>query len=157
MSPVVQVLASFSADHFNARGFHIIGLAILGFLGFIIAAELPADAFATRYGCLIMAMSGMFATIPPMLGWISSNVYNTASVGLAIAINVSTGGGIGQIPGVWIYKSSEATMGYPTGHRTNAGMMIAVAVGALGLRIFYGWKNKQLKRAHPDGTQIYKL
>jgi len=154
----VQVLASFSADHFNARGFHIIGLAIIAFLGFIISAELPPDAYGPRYGCLIMAVSGMFATVPPMLGWISSNVYSTASVGLAIAINVSTGGGIGQIPGVWIYSSSEAKAGYPTGHKTNAGMMLAVAVGAGCLRLFYGWKNKQLRKANPSGeVQVYKL
>ncbi len=154
----MQVLTSFSADRFNARGFHIIVMSIIAFLGFIISAELPADAYASRDGCLIMAISGMFATVPPMLGWISSNVYSTASVGLAIAINVSTGGGIGQIPGVWIYKSYEAAIGYPTGHKTNAGMMLAVAVGAASLRAFYGWKNRQLKRARPDGeVQLFKL
>ncbi len=133
-------------------------LSVVAFLGFIISAELPPEAYTARYGCLIMAVSGMFATVPPMLGWLSSNVYSTASVGLAIAINVSTGGGIGQIPGVWIYSASEKNAGYPTGHKTNAGMMLAVAVGAAGLRLFYGWKNKQLRKANPTGdVRVYKL
>ena len=68
--------------------------------------EFPGDDHPTNksYSC-----------IPPMLGWLTSNLFTTASVGLAIALNVSIGAGIGQIPGVWIYKADEKATGYPTG------------------------------------------
>lgn len=117
------------------------------------SAALPADAYAARYGGLIMATAGSFAAIPPMLGWLSSNVFTTASTGLAIAINVSLGGGLGQIPGVWIYRASERDEGYPTGHWTNAALLLFVAVVALGLRVFYGWKNRQL-RAYAESQEV---
>lgn len=113
---MVQILGAWSADHFNARGFHTAAFALMGAVGFMASNLLPPDAYASRYGCLIVAAAGSFAAIPPMLGWLTSNVYSTASVGLAVALNVGFGAGIGQMPGIWIYKAEEAKAGYPTGH-----------------------------------------
>lgn len=55
-----------------------------------------------RYGCLI-ATRGTFACIPPLLGWLLSNLCSTAGTGLAIALNVLIGAP-GHFVGVWIYK-----------------------------------------------------
>ena len=105
-----------------------------------------------------MASAGSFACIPPMLGWLTSNVYSTASVGLAIAINVSFGAGIGQIPGVWIYKAEESLQGFPTGHWVNAAMLWVVVVGGVGLRILYGYRNrKMLRESGGRAVRLYKL
>lgn len=127
-------------------------------LGFLASAVLPAHAYLSRYGCLIVASSGAFACIPPLLGWLSSNIFSTASVGLAIALNIGLGGAPGQIVGVWIYKSNEATAGYPTGHWTNAALLFLVAVGCALLRIYYGWMNRKLiKSGSPNGElRLYK-
>ncbi|KAK9770407.1 putative Major facilitator superfamily domain-containing protein [Seiridium cardinale] len=141
---VVQIITSWSADHFNARGLHSAALATLGALGFLVSAVLPADHYSSRYGCLIVAASGAFACIPPLLGWLSSNIFSTASVGLAIALNIGLGGAPGQIVGVWIYKADEATIGYPTGHWTNAALLFMVAVGCVMLRVYYGWRNSKM-------------
>ncbi|SPN99096.1 related to putative tartrate transporter [Cephalotrichum gorgonifer] len=155
---VIQLLVAWSADHFNARGWHVATLAIIGALGYIVSAVLPPEAFLSRYGCLIIALSGAFSTIPPLLGWLSSNVVSTASVGLAIAINVSFGAGFGQIGGIWIYMESEKERGYPSGHWTNAAMMLVVAVGSIGLRLYYGMVNKRLiKDANGEEVRLYKL
>jgi hypothetical protein len=91
---------------------------------------------------LIVAASGSFACIPPLLGWLSSNLYSTAAAGLAIALNVSFGAP-GQIVGVWIYKSNEKTLGYPTGHWTNAALLFFVAAGCVLLRLYYGLLNRR--------------
>lgn len=155
---VTQIVVSWSADRFNARGIHCAVFALIGAVGFIALVTLPVDAYQHRYGCLILASAGSFACVPPMLGWLSSNVYSTASVGLAIAINVSVGGGIGQIPGVWIYKKEEAARGYPTGHWTNAGMLLMVAAGAAGLRVWYGYKNRRLLReSNGQEVRLFRL
>ncbi|KUI70534.1 hypothetical protein VM1G_05735 [Cytospora mali] len=104
---VVQILVSWSADHFNSRGLHSAVMATLGACGFLASAALPADAYRHRYGCLIVAATGAFSTIPPLLGWLSSNIFSTGSVGLAIALNIGLAGAPGQIAGVWIYKAGE--------------------------------------------------
>lgn len=158
--PVCQILVAWAADYFNARGFFASAAALIGALGFIVSATLPPDAYASRYGGLIMATVGTFACIPPMLGWLTSNIASTGATGLAIAINVSVGGGVGQIPGVWIYKFSERDEGFPTGHWTNAGLMLFVVVVGLGLRLFYGWRNSVLSNyATSQGVEarLFKL
>jgi hypothetical protein len=155
---VTQIFASYSADHFNARGLHSAVFALIGGIGFMASALLPADAYLHRYGCLIVASAGSFACIPPMLGWLTSNVYSTASVGLAIAINVSFGAGIGQMPGVFIYKAEEKERGYPTGHWVNAAMLFVVVIGSVGLRILYGYRNRKLLReSGGQEVRLYKL
>ncbi|GES66603.1 MFS transporter [Aspergillus terreus] len=125
---VVTTAAAWSADHFNSRGLHSAAFALIGAMGFLASAVLPPDAYLHRYGCLIVATSGAFACIPPLLGWLSANLTSTAGTGLAIALNVSFGAP-GQIVGVWIYKSEEKARGYPTGHWTNAALLLFVCVG----------------------------
>lgn len=80
---------------------------------FLILGTLPDGHFTTRYAILILANSGAFACIPPLLGWLSSNARGTTAAAITIPLNVSFGG-IGQIIGVWIYKAEEAPR-YPTG------------------------------------------
>ncbi|KAI0392836.1 putative MFS transporter [Xylariaceae sp. FL0594] len=151
---VVQILTSWSADHFNERGLHSAALALLGAVGFLISAVLPADAYLSRYGGLILAASGAFACIPPLLGWLSSNIFSTAAVGMAIALNIGLGGAPGQIVGVFVYKPDEAKRGYPTGHFTNAALLFMVAVGAVLLRFYYAWRNKVILRERVDGEEV---
>ncbi|KAI0385697.1 MFS general substrate transporter [Hypomontagnella monticulosa] len=156
---VVQILFAWSADHFNARGYHCAAGALIGAAGFLASAVLPAHNYNGRYGCLIVGTAGAFACIPPMLGWLTSNLFSTATTGLVVALNVSIGAGLGQIPGVWIYKAEEAEKGYPTGHGVNCAMLFFVAIGAVCLRIFYGWKNRNLLKNAPEGVtpRLFKL
>ncbi|EED19035.1 MFS transporter, putative [Talaromyces stipitatus ATCC 10500] len=149
---VVTIAVAGSADYFNARGIHSAIFSFIGAMGFLASAVLPPDAYQHRYGCLIVAASGSFSCIPPLLGWLSSNLNTTASAGLAIALNISFGAP-GQIAGVWIYKSSEAKKGYPTGHWTNAGLLLFVTVGCILLQIYYMYMNKRLRRL--PGSKLY--
>ena len=111
-----------------------------------------ADALTqqSRYGALIIACSGAFACIPPLLGWLSANARaatrtglapSTSATGLAVAMNISFGAP-GQILGVWIYKADEAARGYPTGHWTNAALLLMVSVMCVGLHVAYGRMNR---------------
>lgn len=154
---VVQICVSWSADHFNSRAIHSAVSAAVGACGFLASAVLPADAYTHRYGCLIVAAAGAFACIPPLLGWLSSNVFSTASIGLAIALNIGLGGAPGQVLGVFVYKSDEAEKGFPTGHWTNAGLLFFVAIGCLLLRLYYVLKNKTILKEDIGSTiRLYK-
>ncbi|KAF8584897.1 MFS transporter [Ramaria rubella] len=139
---VVTLLVSFSSDHFNARSSHSIGSMLIAAIAFLIQGLLPDDSFTARYALLCVASSGSFACIPPLLGWLSSNLHSTGAAGLAIALSVSFGGP-GQIIGVWIYKAAEAP-GYRTGHLTNFAILLFGAIVVFGLRIMYVRRNTQL-------------
>ncbi|EPE30844.1 MFS general substrate transporter [Glarea lozoyensis ATCC 20868] len=158
---VVTILVSYSADHFNARALHSAMFATIGAAGFMASAILPAHSYTSRYGCLIVAASGAFSCIPPLLGFLSSNLFSTAAAGLAIALNISFGAP-GQIAGVWIYKADEAKRGYPTGHWTNAALLFFVAAGCVCLRLYYGMlnravlKNGGVKVAGQEERRLFK-
>ncbi|KAH8600035.1 MFS transporter-like protein [Bisporella sp. PMI_857] len=153
---VVTIVVSYSADHFNARSIHSAIFAAVGAIGFLASALLPAHSYSARYGCLIVAASGSFSCIPPLLGFLSSNLFTTASVGLAIALNISFGAP-GQISGVWIYKANEAKKGYPTGHWTNAAMLFFVSTGCIGLRLYYGWRNTKIIKNVTGEGEVRRL
>ncbi|KAF2756589.1 major facilitator superfamily transporter [Pseudovirgaria hyperparasitica] len=154
---VITIVIAYSSDHFNRRGLHSAILALIGAAGFIGSATLPPDSYKSRYGCLIVAASGSFACIPPLLGWLSSNLHSTAAIGLAVALNISFGAP-GQIAGVWIYKADEQKIGYPTGHWANAGVLLVVVVGCLGLWAYYAWLNKRIVKGIITGPKrLYKL
>ncbi|KAJ6161293.1 hypothetical protein N7470_004689 [Penicillium chermesinum] len=142
---VVTVAVAWSADYFNSRGLHSAIFSFVGAMGFLASAVLPADAY------LRAAPS---PASPPLLGWLSANLSSTAGAGLAIALNVSFGAP-GQIVGVWIYKSDEAKKGYPTGHWTNAALLLFVAAGSILLRLYYGWRNKRGSRDRNGASFAY--
>lgn len=122
------------------------------------AGALPPHAFKARYGLLCVAVAFSFASIPPLLSWLTANLRNTGASTLAVPLNVSIGQ-FGQIigacslddrpprthsrSGVYIFKSSEAP-GYPTGHYTNAAFLIVGALVVLVLRRIYIQRNREL-------------
>jgi hypothetical protein len=83
-------------------------------------------------------------------------MHTPATAGLAIALNISFGAP-GQIAGVWIYKADEATRGYPTGHWTNAALLLFVAVGCLSLVVYYRQMNKYILRNGGEGVVVKRL
>lgn len=91
---------------------------------------------------MIIATAFSFASIPPLLGWLSSNTRNSTAATLQIPINISFGG-IGQIVGVWIYKTDEAPR-FITGSLVNFGFLLMTAVLAGGLSLWYHLQNKKL-------------
>lgn len=154
---VCQMAVAYSADRFNARGAHTARAALVG------AASFAASAAAGIRGAVRRAHGGDGGRVfvhPAAAGVADVNVAGTASTGLAIAINISIGAGLSQLPGLWIYRPGKATRGYPTGHGTNAGFMLVAAALALGLRVFYGRRNGRLAaEAARRGTaaRLYKL
>ncbi|QRV78740.1 transport protein [Ceratobasidium sp. AG-Ba] len=142
---VTTLLLSWFADIRNQRCLVSSGSMAVGSFAFLAQALLPDTAFRARFGLLCVAASGSFASIPPLLGLLSSNVRGAGAIGLAIAINVSMGG-TGQIIGVWIYKANEKP-GYFTGHMTNFAMLLFGSLVVCGLRYYYVTRNHSLGSA----------
>lgn len=139
---VCAIAISYSADRFNARGFHIAGASIVGGLGWLIAGILPHDSYHARYGCLCLAATGAFPVAPAMVNFVACNTPSLFTIPLAIAIHNSSAG-VGQIIAQWIWKPAEASKGYPTGNFVCAACSFTVAIVAFSLRIHYGVLNKR--------------
>lgn len=70
---------------------------MLIFVWFALGA-LPGNSFKARYGMLCMAVTFSFASIPPLLSWLTANLRSTGASTLAVPLNVSIGQ-LGQIVG----------------------------------------------------------
>jgi len=136
----VAIVASYTADRYDARGWHIAGLSIAGGIGWLTAGLLPQTAYAARYGCLCLAAAGAFPCAPSMTNWVTCNTPSLLTIPFAIALHNSCAG-IGQIIAQWIWKPAEVSLGYPTGNFTCAACSFFVAVVAIGLRLWYGRMN----------------
>ncbi|KAF8751094.1 Major Facilitator Superfamily [Rhizoctonia solani] len=110
------IVAGLGYEGLDAQLFTVLSASSMavGAFAFLAQALLPEKAFKARFAFLCVAASGSFGSIPPLLGWLSTNIRGAGAVGLAIAINISMGG-TGQIIGVWIYKANEKP-GYITGN-----------------------------------------
>ncbi|KAF2734451.1 MFS transporter [Polyplosphaeria fusca] len=137
----VAITLSYSADRFNARGWHITFASLLGGCGWLTAGLLPPTAYVQRYGCLCLAAAGAFPAAPSLTNWVTCNTPSFLTLPLAIALNNSCAG-LGQIIAQWIWKSNEAKDGFPTGNFVCAGFSFYVAIVATILRLWYGRMNK---------------
>ncbi|KAJ3787504.1 MFS transporter [Lentinula aff. detonsa] len=130
---VVTVTISWLSDKYEKRSIATSACLFIAGIAFIVEA---------RYGVLCIAVSFAFASIPPLLSWLTANLQTTGAATLGVPMNVSMGA-IGQIIGVYIYKASEAP-GYPTGHFTNAAFALLGSSLALVMRTIYIRWNRKL-------------
>ncbi|CDO74469.1 hypothetical protein BN946_scf184979.g24 [Trametes cinnabarina] len=144
---VVCVVVAWVSDHYEMRAVGAACSFLICGIAFLVEALLPPTAFVARYGVLCVALPFAFAISAPCLSWLTANLRNTTAITLAVPLNVSIAT-IGQITGSFIYKSSESPS-FPTGHYTNAGFMVAGALGALALRVFYVRRNRRLGVGEP--------
>jgi len=147
----VAITISYTADKYNARGWHITIFSIIGGTGWLTAGLLPPDAYVQRYGCLCLAAAGAFPCAPSLTNWVTCNTPSFFTLALAIAVNNSCAG-IGQIISQWIWKSDERDRGFPTGNFVCAACSFSVAAIATILRLWYGRMNK-LERSDSRGDQ----
>ncbi|KAK3675921.1 hypothetical protein LTR78_004113 [Recurvomyces mirabilis] len=130
----------YSADRFNARGWHITASSVIGGIGWLTAGLLPQDAYIQRYGCLMLCACGAFPSSGPLSAWVTCNVPSIVTMGIATALNNSCAG-VSQVIAQWIWKPAEAHKGYPTGNFTCAACSFATAIIAVCLRLHYGRLN----------------
>lgn len=137
----IAITISYSADRFDARGWHITIASLIGGIGWLTAGLLPPDAYVRRYGCLCLAACGAFPAAPSMTNWVTCNTPSVLTIPLAIALHNSSAG-IGQIIAQWIWRANEKERGYPTGNFVCAACSFLVAAIAFSLRLWYARMNR---------------
>ncbi|PSR97095.1 hypothetical protein PHLCEN_2v4376 [Hermanssonia centrifuga] len=97
---VVTLLLAWQTDKHNVRAWGIVlALGIAG-VSFLVQGALPLDAFKARYGLLCVSVSFAFASVAPVLSWLTANLRSTGATTLAVPLNISTGQ-FGQIIGTF--------------------------------------------------------
>ena len=138
---LVCLSLAYSADKFNARGFHVAASSTIGFIGWLVQAVLPPDAYHARYAMSFFCASGAFPSANPLSGWVTCNVPSMAVMGIAVAMNNSCAG-IGSMIAQWIWLDSEENTGYTTGNSVCAACSAGVVITTLTLRWYYARLNR---------------
>lgn len=64
---ICTLCVAFSSDRFKERGFHFAIPTMLACLGYLLLIITRESSTIVRYICLTIAVSGNFASVPPMV------------------------------------------------------------------------------------------
>ncbi|OZJ05168.1 hypothetical protein BZG36_02218 [Bifiguratus adelaidae] len=143
------VIVSWSSDRHKERGYHIICAALASFTGFCILSFAPS--VGARYFGLMVAGGGTYATVPPVMAWITNNKDGDVAVASAVAI-VSSMANFGALVTTFALYSgwpADAPL-YIGSNMINGGAMLLTALAAAWLKFTYGRRNKIIQTEGSD-------
>ncbi|PBK60219.1 MFS transporter [Armillaria solidipes] len=143
MAVMASFLVSWVVDRYRTTSMPVFISMFSGGVTFLIQGALPPTSFKTRYVMLCIGTMSSYASIPLLVIWLTENLRDTDAMTLAIPMYITIGVLLGQITGIFIYKSSEAP-GYPTGHYTNGSVLLVGALCVGILRVIYTRRNNAL-------------
>ncbi|KAF8939304.1 major facilitator superfamily domain-containing protein [Dissophora ornata] len=146
---VFTILCAFSSDRFRERGWHYSIPTFVGCLGYILLIVTKDSHTVNRYVSLTVTASGVFASVPPMLSWFTTNIGGHTKRGVATAAIISFGN-IGGAIGGQIYRASDAADGYVRGHTICACMMGICGVLILVMKYFLHRENSRRASLSPE-------
>ncbi|KAF9317764.1 hypothetical protein BG003_000372 [Podila horticola] len=143
------IVFAFSSDRFRERGIHYAFPTFIGGIGYILLIVTKDSSTAARYISLTVTASGVFASVPAMLSWFTTNIGGHTKRGVATAAIISFGN-IGGAIGGQIYRANDAAGGYVRGHAICCGMMMASCVIILIMKYLLIRENKRRDNLTPE-------
>ncbi|KAI1371431.1 MFS general substrate transporter [Hypoxylon crocopeplum] len=135
VASVVTVFTAFLSDHFRVRGIIMLGSLPLAIIGYAVIANTNDNK--VKYGMTFLMATGLYSSVPPVLGWLSNNSAGhykratTSALQLAIA-------NCGGFVAVFIYPRSQGPA-YHQGHTIILGLLCAGWFLIL-CNVLYCWK-----------------
>ncbi|KAI8142838.1 major facilitator superfamily domain-containing protein [Fennellomyces sp. T-0311] len=142
---MVYVMTRLS-DHFEDRGWFIIGSSAASFTGFVILSF--AKPIAARYFGLMVVAGGTYPTVPLSMAWTANLRENAVDVASATGI-VSSMGNFGALICTFALYSgwtSDAPR-YVGSNMINGGAMLLATICAIILKLRLGHLNKQMDQS----------
>ncbi|CAO3563424.1 unnamed protein product [Mortierella alpina] len=146
---VFTILFAFSSDRFRERGIHYAFPTLVGCLGYILLIVTKDSPVVNRYVSLTVTASGVFASVPAMLSWFTTNIGGHTKRGVATAAIISFGN-IGGAIGGQIYRAADAQNGFVRGHTICAVMMAISAFLTLTMKYLLIRENKRRDNLTPE-------
>jgi cyanate permease len=96
ISCVTTLLISFSAGHFNERGYHLTFALLIGIIGYILLITLTKYGATVLYIATCITCVGTYSTIPLIMSWFTNNIGGHTKRAVAIGFII----GFGNISGI---------------------------------------------------------
>ncbi|CZT51835.1 related to nicotinamide mononucleotide permease [Rhynchosporium secalis] len=137
---LVVIATTYYADKTSQRGLTIMGLSLIGAIGYIMLAT--ASTTAIRYTGVYFAAAGIFPAIGNILPWVLNNQGSDTRRGTGIAM-LNVIGQCGPLLGTRLYPLHEGPY-YRKGMWVCASFMLFNGFLAFALRCLLQWENKKL-------------
>ncbi|KAI1101270.1 MFS general substrate transporter [Jackrogersella minutella] len=142
LSFLVCILTTWIADKTRQRGFMIIGLSLIGGVGYVLL--IACKSVGVRYFGVFLAAAGVFPAISNILPWTINNQGSDSKRGAGIAL-LNIVGQCGPLLGTRMFPTKDAPY-YTMGMSVCAGFMFFNAILALALRTYLDWENKKFEK-----------
>ncbi|KAI1463788.1 MFS general substrate transporter [Daldinia caldariorum] len=135
VASVITVVTAFISDRFRVRGIVMLFSLPLAIIGYAVIANV--DNVKVKYGMTFLMATGLYSSVPPVLGWLSNNSAGhykratTSALQLAIA-------NCGGFVAVFIYPKAQGPA-YHEGHTIILGVLCAGWFLIL-CNVLYCWK-----------------
>ncbi|KAF9922493.1 hypothetical protein FBU30_007359 [Linnemannia zychae] len=146
---IFTIIFAFSSDRFRERGVHYAFPTFVGCIGYILLIVTKDAPTINRYVSLTVTASGVFASVPAMLSWFTTNIGGHTKRGVATAAIISFGN-IGGAIGGQIYRAQDAKGGFVRGHTICAIMMGASTILILTMKYLLIRENKRRDNLTPE-------
>ncbi|KAL8738740.1 MAG: hypothetical protein Q9181_000495 [Wetmoreana brouardii] len=148
LSFLVTILSVYVADKTQQRGFTVMLMSTIGFVGYVLLAA--CETVGVRYFGVFLAAAGIFPSIANILPWVLNNQGSDTRRGTGIAI-LNFIGQCGPLLGTNIFPKEERPR-YLKGMWVSAAFTLFTGFLALCLRTLLVWENKKLDQKY--GTKL---
>ncbi|KAI0150713.1 major facilitator superfamily domain-containing protein [Xylariaceae sp. FL1272] len=152
VAAVFTVATAWLSDHFKVRGIIMLCTLPIGIIGYAVIANV--DNSRVKYGMTFLMATGLYSSVPPVLGWLSNNSaghYKRATTS-ALQLAIANAGGF---VAVFIYPSVEGPQ-YHKGH-TIVLSLLSAGWGLVLCNVLYCRKiNKDKANGKYDKYMDYK-
>jgi sugar phosphate permease len=143
LSFLVCIISTYIADRTQQRGLMIVGLSIIGGVGYLLLATV--HSVGVRYFGVFLAAAGVFPAIANILPWVLNNQGTDTKRGVGIAM-LNIIGQCGPLLGTRVFPANEKPY-YVRGMAICAAFMFFNAVLALVLRTYFVMQNAKFAEA----------
>ncbi|RYC56605.1 hypothetical protein CHU98_g9603 [Xylaria longipes] len=146
---IVCVTTTWVADRTQQRGAMLVGLSLVGGVGYILLAT--CKSVGVRYFAVFLAAAGVFSCIANILPWTINNQGSDSKRGAGIAL-LNIIGQAGPLLGTRVFPESEKPY-FVKGMWICAAFMLFNALLALTLRFYLAWENKRFEEKDAESRR----
>ncbi|KAI0855757.1 major facilitator superfamily domain-containing protein [Xylaria cubensis] len=142
VAAVATLFTAYLSDHFRVRGIIMLCSIPIAIIGYAVIANTHNSS--VKYGMTFLMATGLYSSVPPVLGWLSNNSaghYKRATTS-ALQLAIANAGGF---VAVFIYPKAQGPQ-YHKGHTIILGLLTAGWFLVLS-NVLYCWKLNRDKAA----------
>ncbi|KAB5517377.1 putative MFS transporter [Coniochaeta sp. 2T2.1] len=120
VAAVVTVIVAFISDHFKVRGIIMLCTLPIAIIGYGVIANVTNSH--VKYGMTFLMATGLYSSVPPVLGWLANNSAGHYKRATAAALQLAIAN-CGGFVTVFVYPKAQGPQ-YHKGHTIILGLLV---------------------------------